>query len=135
MTTIALIGCCSKKLDRPAPARDLYLSNLFKLSVAYAESRDLPWLVLSAKWGLVDPDQVLEPYELSLVCWRDAELRRWGVGVAGELNRRFPGARYVFLAGSRYWAAVSSFGPARVESPLDRLQIGDRLSFLKRAIA
>ena len=36
-STTALIACCSQKSDEPALAKDLYQSQLFKLSRAYAE--------------------------------------------------------------------------------------------------
>lgn len=35
-TTIGLIGCGKPKLPHPAPARDLYLSRLFRLSLEVA---------------------------------------------------------------------------------------------------
>ncbi len=65
---IGLVGCCKKKLDRAAPARELYQSDLFKSSVAWLEARDEldGWAILSAKHRLVMPDDVIYPYELSL---------------------------------------------------------------------
>lgn len=35
--TMGLVGCASQKLKRPAPARGLYVSQLFKKASAYAE--------------------------------------------------------------------------------------------------
>ncbi|MDP9695146.1 UNVERIFIED_ORG: hypothetical protein J2X79_002715 [Arthrobacter globiformis] len=35
--TIRLVGCASQKLKRPAPARGLYVSQLFIKASAYAE--------------------------------------------------------------------------------------------------
>jgi hypothetical protein len=132
---IALIGCSAQKLARPAPARELYTGALFRFSVAYAEKRGLRWVVLSAKHGVVLPDDVIEPYDMTLARWTPPQIMKWGIGVGGDLERRFPGARYVFLAGSMYWVAVSSFARNRVEDPLRGLQIGERLSFLKKASA
>lgn len=59
--TVGLVGCASQKLKRPAPARELYVSPLFKKASAYAEATCDRWYVLSAKHGLVHPDAVLEP--------------------------------------------------------------------------
>jgi len=50
-----------------APARFLYTGDLFRASVKWAESWDLPWVVLSAAHGIVGPDQVLAPYDVSLI--------------------------------------------------------------------
>ncbi len=75
--TVALVACCGEKADHPAPARELYQSHLFRLSLAYAE-RILGGevYILSAQHGLVRLDQVLEPYDLSLR-EMDAEERAW----------------------------------------------------------
>jgi hypothetical protein len=34
---VGLVGCASRKLTRPAPARDLYVPQLFSRTSAYAE--------------------------------------------------------------------------------------------------
>jgi hypothetical protein len=58
-TTVILLGCVKSKLDNRAKARDLYCSPLWRGRRAYAEASGLPWLILSAKHGLVEPDSVL----------------------------------------------------------------------------
>lgn len=35
--TVGLVGCASQKLTRPTPARELYVSQLFKKASEYAE--------------------------------------------------------------------------------------------------
>lgn len=64
--TVGLVGCASQKLRRAAPARELYVSQLFKKASAYAEKTCDRWYILSAKHGLVHPDEVLEPYDVKL---------------------------------------------------------------------
>ncbi|GMV44029.1 MAG: hypothetical protein AMXMBFR64_57450 [Myxococcales bacterium] len=66
MTRIAIIACSRTKLLHAAPARDLYQGQLFRASVAYAEATCDRWYVLSALHHVVDPDEVLEPYERSM---------------------------------------------------------------------
>jgi hypothetical protein len=46
--TVGLVGCASQKLRRPVPARELYVSQLFKKASAYAEATCDRWYVLSA---------------------------------------------------------------------------------------
>jgi hypothetical protein len=58
--------CAARKLDRPAPARELYVSQLFEKASAYATAARDRRYVLSAKHGLVQPDTVLEPYDVRL---------------------------------------------------------------------
>lgn len=60
---VTLIQCTASKRDTPAQARDLYdESRYFRKMRAWAEWRGVPWFILSAKHGLVHPDDVLEPY-------------------------------------------------------------------------
>jgi hypothetical protein len=65
---IGLVACSRLKSDRPLPARELSVSPVFRATSAYAERRygSDRWLILSARHGLVHPDQMLAPYELGL---------------------------------------------------------------------
>jgi len=66
VSRVVLIGCVKGKLDRPAPARDLYISDLFALRRRYAEASGHPWGVLSALHGVLDPDRVIAPYDWTI---------------------------------------------------------------------
>jgi hypothetical protein len=48
--TVGLVGWASQNLKRPAPARELYVSQLFKRASAYAELTCDRWYVLSLDW-------------------------------------------------------------------------------------
>ncbi len=61
-----LVGCVATKAPAPAPAKDLYRSQLFTRRRAYAEASGKPWFILSALHGLVQPDEVTEPYDLNM---------------------------------------------------------------------
>ena len=131
---IGLISCSAQKLDRPAPARDLYCSPLFRKSLAFAESRCQGVYVLSAALGLVELDQQLEPYDRRL---GDKEDRRaWADGVAGALiDRHGVAETYLLLAGADYARPLLSAlrwrgWRGRVREPLQGLQIGERLRAL-----
>lgn len=73
-----LIGCGATKLTHAAPAAELYVGNLFRQRRAYAERSGAPWAILSAQWGLVRPERVLEPYDVSMASKKPADLHRWG---------------------------------------------------------
>lgn len=48
-------------------AIDLYaISRLFTEAIAAAGRRELPILIVSSKYGLVDPDEEIESYEADL---------------------------------------------------------------------
>ena len=57
------MGCVKSKASQAAPAKDLYNSALWSKRRRYAELSGMPWAILSAEHGMVDPNEVLEPYD------------------------------------------------------------------------
>lgn len=131
MKPVILIGCGKTKLPTRALGRMLYTGNLFRAAKAYAQKHGSSWYILSAKYGLVDPDDVLDPYDLVLTDLdrRDREL--WGEHVRRSLKKAGVWDReIVFLAGSEYARAVS--GAPAVKFPLQGLGIGERLRWFNQ---
>lgn len=62
MTTI-VIPCGKAKQDRSAMAQHLYTGGSFRLARDAAKRDGRPWIILSSLYGLVQPTQVLQPYE------------------------------------------------------------------------
>jgi hypothetical protein len=132
---IGLVACSRTKLSRPAPARELYVSPLFRAARAYAERHYGPgrWLILSALHGLVDPETVLAPYDLNLRQLSDREREAWGNRVAVELTDRFPAGTVLwFHAGALYRDTIASVVPHQVRFPLTGLAIGQQLAWYRR---
>lgn len=138
---IGLVACSSRKLDRRAPARELYSSPLFRKSLAYAEQRCERVYVLSAKFGLVELDQRIGKYDHRLGC--KTERAAWARRVAGALiDRHGREAEYLVLAGADYarplaTALLTYDGTARerILEPLNRMQVGQRLRWLNDELA
>jgi len=133
--SIFLISCVSSKLDRPAPARELYVSDLFRKARAYAEASGQAWFVLSAEHGLVHPDTIVAPYEKTLNAMPVSERRAWADRVLVALEPHLQDVeRVVFLAGKRYREFLE--GPLSrrvlVEVPMAGLGIGRQLQWLTR---
>ena len=135
--TIYLISCVSKKRATPARARDLYKSELFRRARAYVETTGCPWFILSAKHGLVDPDEVVAPYEQTLNTMRVAERRKWAEKVQAQMDERLPAAeRIIIFAGKRYREFLMPYlrrRAAKVEVPMGSLRIGEQLSWLAQS--
>lgn len=88
MANVILIACSKQKEAAPRPARQLYKSQLFTKSLAYAEQRGADTIyILSAKHGLLGPNQVIAPYDETLSRQPRAERRRWAQRVLGQLKR------------------------------------------------
>ncbi len=101
--TICLVPCASRKCSSRALARDLYESALFRKMRAVVEELGTPWFILSAKHGLVQPDQPVDPYDLTLKDMRVSERRLWAERVIGQMERVLPPAdRVVVFAGKTY---------------------------------
>ena len=135
MRKIVLISCVSKKRACRAKARDLYISPLFRLGLACAAKlRPDAIYVLSAKYGLVPIDDIIEPYDLTLDSMPTAQVRAWADRVLLQLGEISDLGRdhFVFLAGERYrrflLPHIRSY-----EVPLEGLPIGKQLQYLKEA--
>ena len=136
MSTIDLISCASRKLPHRAKARDLYISPLFRLQWQYAQ-QFIPSrvFILSAKYGLVGAEEIIEPYDLTLNNMRVHERKRWSAVVLQQLQKNCNLKRdhFVILAGQKYRQYLlphfSSF-----EIPLSGMRIGQQLHYLKEHI-
>lgn len=137
--TIALVACVGRKLDHPAAAKDLYKSDWFKKASSYARSVTKAWYILSAEYGLVHPDQVIEPYNKTLNEMSSRERRAWAAGVIPEVGKVVNrGDRIVMLAGARYRELLieplHELG-CSVEVPMKGMLIGKQLQWLNKQFA
>src|SRR5437879_140917 len=83
---LGLIGCVKTKAPLPAPAYELYVSSLFRGRRAFVEATCDRWFVLSAKHGLVPPEQLLDPYEATLNGVSRSAKRAWADSVLGQID-------------------------------------------------
>jgi len=135
---ISLVQCVSKKQNSPQMAKDLYTSQLFVNASAYAEKISDEWFIISAKYGLVKPTDVLAPYDVTLKDMSAAERRKWADRVFSDLK---PYIRktdtVVILAGVIYRKdlvkKIEDFG-CKVEIPMKGLRIGEQVSWLKKQL-
>src|SRR5438034_10385111 len=103
MSKTCLVACVSSKQPRVARAEEMYTSPLFKKAREYALARFDRWLILSAKYGVLDPDQQIEPYDLTLNNFSQAQRIAWSSSVLDSLVPRVSCGDYVaFVAGTRY---------------------------------
>ena len=134
MSALYLVSCVSKKKDKACPAKDLYISDWFRKARTYVESTGHPWFILSAEYGLVNPETVIEPYERTLNKMPVRERRAWAGQVIAQLRGELGGVdRIVILAGARYREFIMpalTESVAEVEVPLEGLRIGEQLSWL-----
>ena len=134
--TIALVAFVSKKNNRPMRARDLYISDWFNKASAYAEKVSDEWFILSAKYGLIDPNVIIEPYDVTLNKMPISKRRTWSLRVMQDFRPMLEkGDHIVILAGKGYREFLIQ--PLRdigcqVEIPMEGLRIGEQLSWLSK---
>jgi hypothetical protein len=139
---IGLVACAKTKLDRPAPARELYTSPLFRGSLAYAEQRCDRVFILSAKHGLVSPDEVIAPYDETVKRMAQRERQFWAARVLAALQPLLSvDTPILALASGDYLNPIiqahlaTGEGELYLRQPLQGMQIGQRLAFLKQSLA
>ncbi len=139
---VVLIACCKQKGEKAAPARELYKSPLFKTRLEYAESLNPDRiLILSAKHGLLELDQVIEPYDISMKGKSPEEKRNWARVAYNKISTMLQptGSEFIFLTGKDYRTELSKLlgqhPDAKITVPFEGLGIGAQLMDMKRANA
>ncbi|MDP2858741.1 MAG: hypothetical protein Q8P50_12285 [Bacillota bacterium] len=111
----------------PTPAKDAYVGAPFKVNREFAEASGARWLILSAKYGFLDPDTRIEDYNKAFTIPSSdpigmSELRRqvreMGLASYGSV---------VALGGSEYSSRVSAAFEGtgvKVSAPTAGLPIG-----------
>jgi hypothetical protein len=133
---IGLVGCVKSKRASPAAAKDMYTSTLFAGRRRHVEASCDRWFILSALYGLVDPDQVIEPYDVTLTDQSEGDRRAWADSVITQLRRQLRtlhGVEFEIHAGAAYrdHGLVDGLGAlgATVDLPTESLNFGQQLAF------
>ena len=136
MATVVCISCVKSKRAHRSRAEDLYTSPLFRMLLAYAKFLDPHRiLVLSAKHGVLELDDEVDPYEMTLNRMGNADRLAWADRVLGQLRQRVDLDRdeFVFLAGQRYREhLIPHIRHASV--PMEGLTLGNQLAWLSRRL-
>jgi hypothetical protein len=136
MAKIVLISCAKKKLFQRSKAKDLYVSTLFKYNLQYAKSlKPDKIFILSAKYGLLDLEQEIEPYDKTLNKMTSREVEEWSNGVISQLNNKVDLKKdeFIFLAGNNYRKYLVPQIPNN-KIPLKGLSYGRQLKYLKENV-
>jgi hypothetical protein len=132
--SVVLVGCGAAKLAKRSKAKDLYVGSLFRAARRHAERLGCEWRVLSARYGLVNPERRIAPYNERLVHNALARIQ-WATaattGLACEVGTNI---EVTILAGSDYADPIRAQLEARgikVHTPLAGLTMGRRLAWFK----
>ncbi|MBD2110350.1 MULTISPECIES: DUF6884 domain-containing protein [Cyanophyceae] len=133
MDKIALVSCVSKKQYYPCAAKDLYQSTWFIKAKAYVEKHYSIWFILSAQHGLVEPSDVISPYDKTLKSIPSEARNEWAQNVLDEIKRLTNNSSEIHIfAGETYrenLAPKLNDAEYVVVIPLKGLAIGKQLSW------
>jgi hypothetical protein len=129
--TLVLVACCGKKLKVKAAAQDIYQSELFKKSRAWAEINGDEWAILSAEYGILSPQKVINPYDKTLKTMCISERKSWSNFVRESIERHRD-KKIIVLAGNDYCGWITS--DLDVDRPMSGMGIGQQLSWLNKQI-
>ncbi len=135
MRKIGLISCVKTKLPYKAEAKELYNSDFFKKMKLYVESRCDEWYILSAKYELLSPRDIISPYEKTLK-GMPIDLRgKWAETVWGKLVCNLQSTdQVILLAGLDYREflvdRIRNFG-CEICIPMEGLKQGEQKRWLK----
>lgn len=71
MKTLVIISCVKEKVWKKCPsmgavkASDAYISNYFRAQKRFALATQCDWMILSAKYGFLFPDELIENYDIT----------------------------------------------------------------------
>lgn len=134
---IGLVSCAAQKLPYTKMAAELYTSPLFVKASRYASRTYDTWYILSAKYGFIDPDEIIDPYDVTLNTMSRTERQAWVQKVFEQIALRDlvrSGNTFYFHAGKRYREGLVELlrqHGASVEVPLADLGIGQQLAWYK----
>lgn len=130
------LSCVKTKQNKRCAARDMYTSDLFRKSLAYAEKLQPSRIyILSAKYGLLDPQDLIDPYNATLVGANDATCKRWAYMVYKQMQEKNIdfNDEAIFLCGKNYRKyLITKFTNAA--APLRHLGIGQQLAFYAKEL-
>ena len=133
-----------KKELKKAIAKDLYISQLFKSSMAYAvKQKPDKIFILSALHHLLDIDKEIEPYNVTLSnvpknkrkpdlkILNSTEKKEWGKKVLEQLSQQtdLKNDKFIILAGNEYIKPIKN-RINHFSNPLKGLRQGERVKFL-----
>lgn len=136
MSRIGFVACSKTKSALRLPAAALYTSPLFRKSLLAACDRSDKVYILSAKHGLLECSEIVEPYDVTLKTMKKPDRIAWGRRIGLQLDAVLrPRDTAVLFCGAEYIAPLrAEFDRLKttVETPLDTLSLGPRLSLLRK---
>ena len=126
---IVFVACGAKKRDVTCRAEDMYLGYYFRMNLIYAKKLcPAKIYILSAKYGVLELDDIIAPYNRNLNACRKQERKEWAYICYQQLkskNVNFDETA-IFLGGQAYWQYLSKVFSNK-EVPFAHKKMGNKL--------
>jgi hypothetical protein len=131
MKRVCFVSCGKNKASEKRPCSFLYTGDLFQKSFRLAKVSYDAVAILSAKHGMLQPDDVIAPYDLTLKTMAKRERALWARKVSAQIIARYPPEawQYVYFAGADYTQGLPTG-----EHPMGKLSFGRRLQWLNQKL-
>ena len=134
MVKIALISCTKSKQGYTCPAIEMYTkSPLFRYKLCYCKKIGVDKIfILSAKYHLLEPETIIEDYDLTLNNFNNEEKIKWSKIVLKDLKNKtdLKNDEFILLAGKNYVNYLLDYLPNNF-NPVEGLGLGKQLGFFK----
>src|SRR5699024_4754929 len=133
---IALISCSKVKNDHKVEAQNMYLGDLFKLSLALAKEMQMDKIyILSSEYGLLNIDTKIEPDTVCLKKFKKGEKQDWPNKVIHQLGQEteLENEQFYIFAGIKYREHLLD-SLTHVHIPMQNLKVGKQLKLLKEQL-
>ena len=129
---IAFISCVKEKRIGKHKAKDLYTSDFFKKSFGYCSSKYDKVFILSAKYGLLNLEDMIENYEMTLNNFSKKEKVKWSEMVYGQMKNNINNDdKLYFYVGNNYREHLLPLLSNNYNVPLQGKGIGEQLQYFK----
>ena len=135
---ICLISCSKSKQDFACKAKEMYTKSLrFSLSFKFAKYvlKADKIFILSAKYGLLEVDEMISPYDKTLNKMKRSEQKLWAEQVLEVLKEKcdLNADEFTILAGKNYYKDLI-VKLKNYNLPLENKTLGQGNSYLKKKL-
>ena len=129
---VAFISCVKEKRIGKYKAKDLYTSDFFRKSFGYCSSKYDKVFILSAKYGLLELEEEIENYEMTLNDFSKVKKIEWSVMVCKQMEKKFDDSDDLyFYVGNNYREHLLPLLKNNCFVPLKGKGIGEQLQYFK----
>ena len=129
---IAFISCVKEKRIGKYKSKDLYTSDFFRKSFRYCCSKYDKVFILSAKYGLLELEDEIENYEMTLNDFSKEEKIKWSEMVYEQMKNKIDDSdELYFYVGNNYREYLLPMLKNNWNVPLNGKGIGEQLQYFK----